>query len=136
MNILQSLMSFIQYQIFQTSINFQHRLKKMRVSIAINREYPIIAQGALDEIHCHQTPRGKSTVKISELKMKSYQSKYLKDIWSRFNQFRPVVSHLEYFLPQKPITPKNIGSKRSQQRRKIKSYYDLFHCIYYFLQVK
>ena len=46
-----------------------HRLPpqaKQNVSIiAINGEDPITAQGVLDELNCHQTPRGKSNIKIS-----------------------------------------------------------------------
>ena len=33
----------------------------------------------------------------------------LEEILSRFDQVRPVVSHLEVRLPKKPPTPKNIG---------------------------
>ena len=40
---------------------------------------------------------------------KSYQSTDLEEIRSRFDQVRPVVSHLEVRLPKKPPTKKNIG---------------------------
>ena len=33
--------------------------------VAINGEEPITAQGALDELNRHQTPRGKSNINIS-----------------------------------------------------------------------
>ena len=35
--------------------------------------------------------------------------KYLEVIHYRFDQFRPVVSHIEVSLPEKPLTPDNIG---------------------------
>ena len=34
---------------------------------------------------------------------------YLEEIFSIFDQVRPVVSHFEVRLPNKPPTPKNIG---------------------------
>ena len=64
MKILQPLLSLIQSQIYQPVINFQHRLKHVW-TIALNGEEPIRDQGALDEPNYHQTPRGKSKVKIS-----------------------------------------------------------------------
>ena len=33
----------------------------------------------------------------------------LEDICSIFHQVRPVVSHIEFCLPKKALTPKNIG---------------------------
>ena len=33
--------------------------------IAINEEEPLTAQGVLNELNCHQNPRGKSKIKIS-----------------------------------------------------------------------
>ena len=41
--------------------------------LAINREEPITAQGVLDELNRHQTPRGKSNINISLCRGKSYQ---------------------------------------------------------------
>ena len=34
---------------------------------------------------------------------------YLEQIWSKFDQVIPVVSYIEVSLPEKPITPNNIG---------------------------
>ena len=76
--------------------------------IAINGEEPITAQGALDELNCHQTTRGKSKVNVSICRGKSYQRKNLEDNCSRFDQDKPVVSHLEVCLSKKPPTLKNI----------------------------
>ena len=52
---------------------------------------------------------GKSKNKIVLCRRKSYQRTDLEEIPSRFDQVRPVVSHLEVSLPKKPPTPKNIG---------------------------
>ena len=62
--------------------------------IDTNGEEPITAQGACDEINCHQNTHGKSKVKISTCRSKSYQITDLEYICSRFDQVRPVVSHL------------------------------------------
>ena len=77
--------------------------------VAINGEEPITAQGVLDELNFHQTPRGKSKIKISLCRRKRYQRTDLEEIRSRFDQVRPLVSHLDVLLPKKPTTPKNIG---------------------------
>ena len=63
----------------------------------------------LDELNRHQTPRVKSKINISLIIRKSYKSTYLEEIRSRFDQVRPVVSHIEVRLPKKPPTPRNIG---------------------------
>ena len=77
--------------------------------IAINGEEPITAQGVLDELNRHQTSRGKSNTQISLFRRKTHQRKDTKEIRSRFDQVRPVVSHLEIRLPKKPPTPQNTG---------------------------
>ena len=77
--------------------------------VAINEKYPITDQGALNELNRHQTPRVKSKVNISLCRRKSYQRTGLEYIRSRFDQVRYVVSHIEVHLPEKKITPKNIG---------------------------
>ena len=77
--------------------------------VAINGEEPITAQGVLDELNCHQTQQGKSKIKISLCIKKSYQRTDREEILSKFDQVRPVVSHIEVCLPKKPPTPKNIG---------------------------
>ena len=87
--------------------------------ISINGEEPITAQGVLDEINCHQTPPGKSKIKVSPCRRKSYQRTYLEDICSIFDQVRPVVSHLEVRTPKKPPTPKNIGEGLKVPHRKL-----------------
>ena len=76
--------------------------------VAINGEEPIIAQGVLDELNCHQISRSKSKINIHLCIRKSYQSIDLEEIRSRFDLVRPVVSHLEIHLPKRPPTPKNI----------------------------
>ena len=78
-------------------------------TVAINGEEPITYQGVLDELNRHQSPRVKSNIKISLCRRNSYQSTDLKEICSRFDQVRPVISHLEVSLPKKPPIPKNIG---------------------------
>ena len=77
--------------------------------VAINGEEPITTQGVLDELNRRQTPQGKSKIKISLCRRKSYQRTDLEEIRYRFYQVRPVVSHLEVRLPKKPPTPNNIG---------------------------
>ena len=76
--------------------------------IAINGEYLITVQGALDKLQSHQARHVKSKVDIGLFRRKSYQRTDLEDIRSRFDKFVPMVSHLEVSLPEKPISPKNI----------------------------
>ena len=76
--------------------------------VAINVEEPITAQDVLDELNRHQNPRGKSKIKISLCRRKRYQRTDIEEILSRFDQVRPVVSHLEFCLRKKPPTPKNV----------------------------
>ena len=93
---------------------------KLNVSIIdINGEEPIIYQCALDERNSHQTSCGKSKVKISLCRRKSYQITDLENICSRFYQVRPLISHLEFLLPKKPPTPKNIGEGLKAPKRKL-----------------
>ena len=77
--------------------------------IFINGEEHITSQGDLDEIHSHQTQHGKSKFNISPCISNSYQGTDLEDIWSRFDPVIPVLSHIEVPLPDKHLTPKNIG---------------------------
>ena len=63
----------------------------------------------LDELNRHQTPRGKSKVNISLCRRKICQRIDLEYICSRFDQVRPMVSHLEFCLPRKTPTPKKTG---------------------------
>ena len=109
MKTLQSRISLIQSQIHQPVINYQHRLNKNVWIIDINVEEPITAQGAIDELNRHQSPREKYRVKVSLCIRKRYQGIDLEDIRSRFDQVRPVVSHLEVCLPKQLTTPKNMG---------------------------
>ena len=76
--------------------------------IDINGEESTKSQGALDELNQHQTPCGKFKVNISLCIRKSYQRTDLEEINSIFDQVRPVVSHLEVRLPDKPLAPKKI----------------------------
>ena len=87
--------------------------------VAINGKEPITAQGVLDELNRHQTPRGKSNIKISLCIRKSYQRKDLEEIRSRFDQVRPVVSHLEVCIQKKPPTPNNIGDALGHPQRQL-----------------
>ena len=75
--------------------------------IAFNGEEPITAQCVLDELNRHQTPRGKSNIKISLCRRKNYQRTYIEKIRSIFDQVIPVVSHIEFRIPKKPPTQKN-----------------------------
>ena len=59
--------------------------------VAIIIEDPITDQGALDDLNIHQTPCGKSKVKISLCRRQICQSTYLEDNHSIFYQVRPVV---------------------------------------------
>ena len=85
--------------------------------VPINVEDPILDQGVLDELNHHQNTQGKSKIKISLCRRKSYQRTDIEEIRSRFDQVRPVVSHLEVRLPKKPPTPKNIGEDLSGTQR-------------------
>ena len=87
--------------------------------VAINGGEPITAQGVLDELNRHQNPRGESKIKISLCRRKIYQRTDLEEIRSRFDQVRPVVSHLEARLPKKPPTPKNIGDALGGPQRQL-----------------
>ena len=59
--------------------------------IVINVEYHIIDQDAINELNIHQNTHGKSKVKISVCRMKSYQITDLEEICSRFDQVGPMV---------------------------------------------
>ena len=87
--------------------------------IDINGEDLIITHGALDELNCHQTTREKYKVKISLCRRKSYQRKDVEEISSRFYQIRPVVSHLEVRLQEKPTTLKNISEGLKVPQRQL-----------------
>ena len=76
--------------------------------IVINWEEPITSKGDLDELNQHKNSHEKSKVKISLLRSKIYQRTDLEEISPRFDQVRPVVSHIKSRLPKKPPTPKNI----------------------------
>ena len=87
--------------------------------VAINGEETITAQGFLDELNPHQTPRGKSKNKISLCIKKSYQRIDIEKTRSRFDQVRPVVSHLEVRLPKKPPTTNNISDALGGPQRQL-----------------
>ena len=94
---------------------------------AINREETIKAQGVLDELNRHQTPRGKSKINISLCRRKSFQRTDIEEIRSRFDQFRPVVSNLEVCLPKKLSTPNNIGDALGGPQRQFCKESVFFH---------
>ena len=91
--------------------------KKKFCIIAIDGEDPITTQGAIYGIKFHQTPRVKYKVEISLCRRKSYQMTDIEEVRSRFDQVRPVVSHIEVLIPEKTITPKNIGEALKGPRR-------------------
>ena len=62
--------------------------------VSINVEEPITDQGVIGKLNLHQNPHGKSKVKISLCRRKSYHREDLEDICSKFNQVRHVVSHI------------------------------------------
>ena len=99
--------------LIQSQIHKGHKItaqaKRNMCIIVINVEEPITYQGAFYKPNRHQTPCGKSKVNISLCISNSYQITDLEDIHSKFDQVRPVVSHLEVSLTNKPPTPKNIG---------------------------
>ena len=78
---------------------------------------PIKDQGALDELHYHQTPRIKYKAEISLCRRNRYYRIDLDDIRSRFDKVRPVVSHIEFRIPEKLTIPKNIGEALKDPQR-------------------
>ena len=77
--------------------------------VAINEVYHITDQVALDEIQSYHNQCGKSKVKIRIFRSENYQRTDLEEIRYIFYLVRPVFSHLEVRLPEKPLTLKNIG---------------------------
>ena len=92
--------------------------KNLRI-IDINKEDPNKDQGELDKLQYHQTLSGKYKFNIRLFIRNRYHRTYLEDIHSIFDQFRPVVSHIEVFLPNKPPTPNNIGEGLKVIQRKL-----------------
>ena len=86
--------------------------------VAINGEQPITDQGVLDELNFNQSPRGKSKIEIILFRRESYQRKNIEEIRYRFDQVRPMVSHIEVRPPNKPPTPKNSGDALGGPKRK------------------
>ena len=84
-----------------------------------NGEEPITAQVSLDGLQRHQTQHGKSKAKLGIFIRKSYQSTDLEYIHSILYQVIPVVSHLEVHLPEKPLTPNNIGEALKCPQRQL-----------------
>ena len=78
-----------------------------------------MAQGTLDEINLHQNSCVKSKFNISICRIKSYQITDLEDILYRFDQVIPMVSHFEVILPDKTITPNNIGEYLKGPQRQL-----------------
>ena len=83
--------------------------KKNARIIYKNREEPLTSKGSLDGLQSSQNQCDKSKVKISLWQRKSYHRTDIEEIRLRFYQIRPVVSHLEVYLTDKHLTPKNIG---------------------------
>ena len=116
-NILQSLRSLIQSQIHHPVIKFQCRTRKC---VDHHYQWKISPHSSTHawKFQRHQTKRGKYKVNIILCRSKRYQRKDLEDIWFIFDQFRPVVSHLEVSLSEKPLTPKYIGEDLKGPQRK------------------
>ena len=96
--------------------------------IAIKGEEPITAQGSLDKINCHKTPRVESNVNISLWKKKSYQRTYIEEICSKLDQVRPVAPNIEVCIPKKTLTPNDIGvDLKGSQRKFLKEYLFVEH---------
>ena len=87
--------------------------------IDINGEDPITDKLSLEELQIYQDPHGKSKVKIILFRRNIYHWTDLEQIYSIFDQVRPVVLHLEFLLPENPLTPKNIGKYLKLSQRKI-----------------
>ena len=68
-------------------------------TIDINREECITEKGSLYELQRYQTQPIKSKVNISLLPSKIYLNTYLEELWTIFDQIRPVVSHIQVCLP-------------------------------------
>ena len=86
--------------------------------VAINVEELITDRVVLDKLQIHQTPQEKPKVKISLCRRKSYYSADIEEIRSKFDQVRPVVSHIDVHFLEKPHTPKNIGEALKDPKRK------------------
>ena len=84
------------------------QVKKYVWIVATNGEETITTQFTLDELHHYQTQCGESKFHISLRRSKICQRTDIEEIRSIFDQVRPVFSHLEVCLPEKPLTPKNI----------------------------
>ena len=87
--------------------------------IDISREDPITSQSALGELNSYQNTNGKSKVRISIWRSKIYQRTDLEDIRYIFYQVRPVVSHLEFSIPEKTFSPNKIGGNLKGPHRKL-----------------
>ena len=114
---LQSHTSLIQSQIHQLVINFHHSLRWICGSYLSMGKSLSQIKVWLKELNCHQTTRGKSKINISLFRRKSYQRTDIEDIRSTFDQVRPLVSHLEFCIPNKPPTPNNIDEILSGLQR-------------------
>ena len=88
--------------------------------IYINGEESITAHVALDKIQHHTTPHGKSKVNVRLFRRKSYHSKVLEEIQYRFDQFIPMVSHIDVHLPNKPLSLKRIGEALKGTQRPLR----------------
>ena len=77
--------------------------------LKMDGEEPITAKCAPEDIRLHQNNKWKLNFWILIFEWKCSQRTNLEDIGSLFHQIRPIVSHLEVRLPQKPKFPKNIG---------------------------
>ena len=81
-------------------------------------EETIKNQDALDELNRHKTSHEKLKVKIIPCRSKGYQRTDHEEIFSIFDQVRPVVSHIEVTLPEEPPTLNNLveGLKGPQRQ--------------------
>ena len=83
--------------------------KKIVCIIAINGDKTVITKGLIDEIQRYHTQHSNKKLNIRLCSRNSYQCTDIEELWSIFDQIRPVVSHLEVNLPEKPKVHNKIG---------------------------
>ena len=74
--------------------------------ISINVKYPTTSNGVVDKMQCYHAQCGNSKVKIILFRSKIYQHIDLKELWSIFDQIRPIASNFIFHLQEKPKSPR------------------------------
>ena len=87
--------------------------------IVINGEETIIYQGTLDDLNHHQTPCGKIQGQYQYINKEELPKEISLRHFPRFDQVRPVISHLEVRPPDKPITTNNIDEYLKNHQRQL-----------------